>query len=103
MATWAPPAPSGTGSGGLDRYFHSTERRSNVRTEVIAGAATWLTMAYIIFVNPSILGTIPDHTGSFVAGGHTFDAAQVAAVTSLVAGAMTLLMGVYANYPFAMA
>jgi adenine/guanine/hypoxanthine permease len=101
--TWAPEKPATVGTTPLDRYFHITERRSNVRTEVIAGAATWLTMAYIIFVNPSILGTIPDHLGNFVSGGKTFDAAQVAAVTSLVAGAMTLLMGLYANYPFAMA
>jgi adenine/guanine/hypoxanthine permease len=103
MAIWSPPRPSTTGTGGLDRYFHVTERGSTIRTEVIAGAATWLTMAYIIFVNPAILGTIPDRLGNFVAGGKQFDAAQVAAVTALVAGVLTLLMGAYANYPFAMA
>ena len=103
MAIWSPPRPSGTGENGLDRYFHVTERGSSVRTEVIAGAATWLTMAYIIFVNPAIIGTIPDRLGNFVSGGKQFDAAQVAAVTALVAGILTLLMGVYANYPFALA
>ena len=103
MAIWSPPRPSTTGSGGLDRYFHVTERGSTIRTEVIAGAATWLTMAYIIFVNPAIIGSIPDRLGNFVAGGKQFDAAQVAAVTALVAGVLTLLMGAYANYPFAMA
>jgi len=103
MAIWSPPRPSTTGSGGLDRYFHVTERGSTTRTEVIAGAATWLTMAYIIFVNPAIIGSIPDRLGNFVAGGKQFDAAQVAAVTALVAGVLTLLMGAYANYPFAMA
>src|SRR6266545_4579247 len=103
MAIWSPPRPSSTGSGGLDRYFHVTERGSTIRTEVIAGAATWLTMAYIIFVNPAIIGSIPDRLGNFVAGGKQFDAAQVAAVTALVAGVLTLLMGAYANYPFAMA
>jgi AGZA family xanthine/uracil permease-like MFS transporter len=103
LETWAPPKPSSSGANGLDRFFHISERGSNVRTELIAGAATWLTMAYIIFVNPSILGTIPDHLGNFVAGGKQFDAAQVAAVTALVAGALTLIMGVYANYPFALA
>jgi adenine/guanine/hypoxanthine permease len=100
---WAPEKPSTMGTTSLDRYFHITERGSTVRTELIAGAATWLTMAYIIFVNPSILGTIPDHLGNFVSGGKAFEAAKVAAVTSLVAGILCLLMGAYSNYPFAMA
>jgi AGZA family xanthine/uracil permease-like MFS transporter len=102
--TWAPEKPSTEGDTSLDRYFHITERGSNVRTELIAGVATWLTMAYIIFVNGGqFLGQLPDRTGHFVTGGTSFDAGQVAAVTALVAGALTLLMGVYANYPFAMA
>jgi AGZA family xanthine/uracil permease-like MFS transporter len=101
--TWAPEKPSSMGSTPLDKYFHITERGSSVRTELIAGAATWLTMAYIIFVNPSILGSIPDHLGNFVSGGQAFEAAKVAAVTSLVAAILCLLMGAYANYPFAMA
>src|SRR5919201_6668748 len=103
MAIWSPPKPSTAGQTPLDRYFHISERGSTVRTELIAGAATWLTMAYIIFVNPSILGSVKDHLGNFVSGGTAFDAAKVAAVTSLVAGVLTLLMGAYANYPFAMA
>src|SRR5438094_6861570 len=103
MAIWSPPKPSTAGQTSLDRYFHVSERGSTVRTEVIAGAATWLTMTYIVFVNPSILGTIPDHLKNFVSGGPTLDPAKVAAVTSLVAGVMTLVMGVYANYPFALA
>jgi AGZA family xanthine/uracil permease-like MFS transporter len=101
--TWAPEKPSSMGSTPLDEYFHITERGSTVRTELIAGAATWLTMAYIIFVNPAILGTIPDHLGNFVSGGKAFEAAKVAAVTSLVAAILCLLMGAYSNYPFAMA
>jgi AGZA family xanthine/uracil permease-like MFS transporter len=101
--TWAPEKPSTMGSTQLDRFFHITERGSTVRTELIAGGATWLTMAYIIFVNSNTLGTIPDHLGNFVSGGKAFEAAKVAAVTSLVAAVLCLLMGVYANYPFAMA
>src|SRR5947208_7064 len=103
MAIWSPPRPSTSGQNEVDRYFHITERGSTTRTELIAGAATWLTMAYIIFVNPAIIGAIPDKLGNFVSGGKTFDAPQVAAATALVAGALCLLMGVYANYPFAMA
>jgi AGZA family xanthine/uracil permease-like MFS transporter len=92
--------PSGTGSGdGLDRFFHITERGSTVRTEVLAGITTWLTMAYILFVNPSILGFsgIPDLEPL----GLPF--AQVLTVTALTAGVMTILMGVVGRYPFALA
>ncbi|HEX8099045.1 MAG TPA: NCS2 family permease [Actinomycetota bacterium] len=97
LDAWAPPKPSTSGSGGLDRFFHVTERGSTVRTELIAGFATWLTMSYILFVNPQILGSVKDKAGTSLA------APEVAAVTALVAGVITLLMGVYANYPFALA
>ena len=85
-----------TGSG-LDRYFRISERGSSVRTEVIAGLATWLTMAYILFVNPQILGALPDPEGTQL----PFD--QVLTVTALVAGVITIAMGLVANYPFALA
>jgi adenine/guanine/hypoxanthine permease len=96
----ATTAPTGTRSGAndpLDRFFRYSERGSNLRTELIAGAATWLTMAYILFVNPAILGSVAD------AGGTKLPFDQVLSVTALVAGAITLLMGIYANYPFALA
>ena len=82
---------------GIDGFFHISERGSTVRTEVIAGFATWLTMAYILFVNPAILGAVKDHQGV----GLAFP--QVLTVTALVAGVMTLLMGLYGKYPFALA
>jgi adenine/guanine/hypoxanthine permease len=97
MGTWAPPEPSTSGATPLDRYFHVTERGSTVRTELIGGLATWLTMSYILFVNPSILGALPDKNGASL----PFD--QVLAVTALAAAVLTLAMGLYANYPFAMA
>jgi adenine/guanine/hypoxanthine permease len=81
----------------LDRFFKISERGSTVRTEIIAGVATWLTMAYILFVNPAILGTVKDANGTQLA----FD--QVLTVTALAAGVMTLAMGLFANYPFALA
>jgi AGZA family xanthine/uracil permease-like MFS transporter len=95
-------APGGTrpaaGMGAsLDRYFHISERGSTVRTEVVAGLATFLTMSYILFVNPSIIAGNADHTGVALEFG------QVLTVTALVAGIMTLAMGLYANYPFALA
>jgi adenine/guanine/hypoxanthine permease len=91
----ARPAPESR--TGLDRFFRISERGSTVRTELIAGLATWLTMAYILFVNPQILGALPDRDGVQLA----FD--QVLTVTALAAGVMTLAMGLYANYPFAIA
>jgi AGZA family xanthine/uracil permease-like MFS transporter len=85
-----PTAPPSGGSG-LDSFFKLSERGTSVGTEIRAGATTFLVMAYIIFVNPNILGA---------AG---FDAAAVGAGTALVAGLLTILMGVVANYPVAMA
>jgi AGZA family xanthine/uracil permease-like MFS transporter len=66
---------------------------------LIAGAATWLTMAYILFVNPQILGAVKATSGT--PSQLPFD--QVLAVTALVAGVITLVMGLYANFPFALA
>jgi AGZA family xanthine/uracil permease-like MFS transporter len=86
-----PEAPGGR--GGLDRYFEITARGSSVRTEILAGVTTFLTMAYILFVNPSILGL----------GGAGLGFAQVLTVTALAAGVMTVLMGVVGRYPFALA
>ena len=48
------------GGGGLDRFFKISERGSTVRIEIVAGITTWLTMAYILFVNPAILGFVGD-------------------------------------------
>ena len=98
-ATAAPPSARGGSafSARLDRYFRISERGSSVRTELIAGLATWLTMAYILFVNPAILGQVKDGTGA------ALPFPQVLTVTALAAGVMTILMGVVANYPFALA
>jgi len=75
----------------LDRYFKLQEHHTNVRTELIAGATTFLTMAYIIFVNPSILEA---------AG---MDKGAVFVATCLAAALSSLIMGLYANYPIALA
>jgi AGZA family xanthine/uracil permease-like MFS transporter len=75
----------------LDKWFKLSEHRTDVRTELLAGLTTFLTMAYIIFVNPSILGD----------AGMPKDAVFVA--TCLAAALGTLIMGLYANYPIALA
>jgi adenine/guanine/hypoxanthine permease len=93
----ARPGTMRSTSNGLDRYFKITERGSTVRTEILAGLTTWLTMAYILFVNPAILGQVKDVAGT------TLAFSQVLTVTALAAGVMTLAMGIFANYPFALA
>jgi AGZA family xanthine/uracil permease-like MFS transporter len=84
-------------TSGVDGFFRITERGSTVRIELLAGLVTWLTMAYILFVNPAILGAVTDPQGTAL----PFPA--VLTVTALAAGAMTLAMGLYGNYPFAIA
>jgi AGZA family xanthine/uracil permease-like MFS transporter len=60
-------------------------------------------MAYIVVLNPLIIGTVPDADGKFLGGGSAPDLALVAAATALVAGLVTILMGVVANFPLALA
>src|ERR671926_667859 len=71
----------------------NVERKSDLRTELIAGVTTFFTMAYIVVVNPSILAT--EGTGMSFTG--------VLTATVTVCFVMTLLMGVYARLPFAVA
>jgi adenine/guanine/hypoxanthine permease len=76
---------------GIDRYFRISERGSTIGTEVRAGVATFLTMAYILFVNPQILAEagMPVH--------------DVTLATAIAASVATMVMGIFANYPFALA
>ena len=83
----------------LEQMFALRTRGATVGTEVLAGATTFMVMAYIIFVNPAILSFagVPDLAGQ----GPGF--APTLAATCLVAGLMTALMGLVTNYPLAMA
>jgi adenine/guanine/hypoxanthine permease len=82
---------------GLDAYFHISERGSTVQREVRGGLATFFTMAYIIVLNPLILGSAQD------VDGQRLDLGALTTSTALVAFVMTLLMGVVGRYPFAIA
>jgi AGZA family xanthine/uracil permease-like MFS transporter len=82
---------------GLDRFFKISERGSTTSRELRGGLVTFVTMAYIVVLNPLIIGGVPDKSGNIL------PVVQVAAVTALVAGVMTILFGLVANYPFAMA
>ena len=98
------PARGPRGTGTLDRFFEITQRRSTVTRELRGGLVTFFTMAYIVVLNPLIIGTQADSTGAFLGGGDIGRAkVLVAAATALVAGVMTILMGVVANYPLALA
>ncbi|HET9718797.1 MAG TPA: NCS2 family permease [Solirubrobacteraceae bacterium] len=90
-----PPGPSHLGR--LDRWFEITARSSSYRTEILGGATTFLTLVYIVFVNPAILSGGADLHGTKLA----FD--QVLAVTALAGGLLTIVMGVFGKYPFALA
>jgi adenine/guanine/hypoxanthine permease len=89
--------PDAPRRSGLDDYFKITERGSTMRTEILGGLTTFLTMAYILFVNPQILGAVTDNQGT------ALGFPQVLTVTALAAGVMTIAMGVYGRYPFAIA
>ena len=96
--TAAPQAHKPNASGGaLDRYFKITERGSSISAEIRGGLAAFFAMSYIVVLNPLVIGTGADSAGN------TLGVPQVAAVTALVAGVMTILMGVIARQPFAMA
>ena len=99
----AVPEGSQAPSSGLDRYFKISERGSTVGQEIRGGVVTFFTMAYIVVLNPLIIGTVPDGTGEFLGGGDGPNLAMVAAATALVAGVMTIVMGVVANFPLALA
>ncbi len=91
--TAAAPEPK----GGFDRFFEITKRGSTVGTEVRGGVVTFVTMAYIVILNPIILSSGVDVDGNSL--GFT----QVAAVTALTAGVMTVLFGLVTRLPFAFA
>ena len=87
----------------MDRFFSITERGSTVGREVRGGIVTFFTMAYIIVLNPLIIGTQTDGAGEYLGGGDAPNLALVALATAVVAGLMTILMGVVARYPLALA
>ena len=73
----------------MEKLFKLKEHGTNVRTEIIAGLTTFLAMAYILAVNPQILGSVMDPSGVFVA-------------TALASAIATFIMAFLANYPIAL-
>ncbi|ASJ01250.1 NCS2 family permease [Thermococcus gorgonarius] len=79
--------------GWFEKYFEFERYGTDMKTEILAGVTTFMTMAYILFVNPAIL--------SDAMGKEAFN--SLVAVTALSAGFATILMGLYAKKPFALA
>ncbi|MFB7251477.1 NCS2 family permease [Microbacterium sp. NPDC056234] len=98
MTTAPAPAqtPSAEPKNALDRFFEISRRGSTIGTEIRGGIVTFVTMAYIVILNPIILAT-PDVAGDTLPG------PAVAAATALTAGVMTVLFGVITRLPFAFA
>ena len=90
---------------GFDRWFEVTKRGSTYGREIRGGFVTFFTMAYIVVLNPLIIGTAKDVNGLFVGG--TDDVVKaitmVTAATALIAGLMTMLMGAVGRFPIAIA
>jgi len=120
--TTADPAPKLNKR--LDEWFEVTKRGSTLGREIRGGLVTFFTMAYIIVLNPLIIGTAADVKGNLISGQPKFSnfgpgvapadlqtiganvglsIAMVAAATALIAGLMTILMGAYARFPIALA
>ena len=85
-------APRSGGGGAIAEFFKFAERGTDLGTEARAGLTTFMVMAYIIFLN-----------GNIIAGPLGLDPVAVSAGTALIAGIMTIAMGVFGNYPFALA
>jgi len=90
-------APKQERAGLVDRLFGISAAGSTVRTELLAGVTTFMTMAYVLFVNAGVLGSVDDRTG------RRLGFAQVLTATALSAGVSSVGMGVVSNYPFALA
>ncbi|WP_323098052.1 NCS2 family permease [Intrasporangium sp. YIM S08009] len=94
-----------SGVSGVDAFFRITERGSTLAREFRGGVVTFFTMAYIVVLNPIILSGVIDGSGEMIGG--TTDLKQskllVAVGTAVIAGVMSILMGLVANFPIALA
>ena len=100
MAVDSPPSTTTS----WDRWFHLSQRGSTNGREVRGGLVTFFTMAYIVILNPLIIGTAKDSTGAFIGGSSIVTSiAQVTAATALVAGLVTIAMGIFGRFPVALA
>jgi AGZA family xanthine/uracil permease-like MFS transporter len=97
LATGATTTVDAEPKNALDRFFEISRRGSTIAREIRGGIVTFVTMAYIVILNPLILGGVADVSGN------ALDGAQIGAATGLTAGVMTILFGLVARLPFALA
>ncbi|WP_292904922.1 NCS2 family permease [Microbacterium sp.] len=97
LATGATATVDAEPKNALDRFFEISRRGSTIGREIRGGIVTFVTMAYIVILNPLILGGVADVSGN------ALDGAQIGAATGLTAGVMTILFGLVARLPFALA
>lgn len=107
MSSSTTEKPKSGFAASLDRYFQITKRGSTIGTEFRGGLVIFMTMVYIIILNPIILAFSPDVNGNVIGGGSIDDFAfapqAVASATALSAGLLTILFGLVARLPFALA
>src|SRR5690606_4951168 len=94
---------TGPATGRLDRFFRITERGSTTGRELGGGLVTFFAMAYIVILNPLILGGTSAENAPVDAAGRCLQTAQVRPMTGLAAGGLTILFGLVASLPFALA
>ncbi|MGF6822936.1 AGZA family xanthine/uracil permease-like MFS transporter [Microbacterium sp. ZKA21] len=97
LATGATTTVDAEPRNAVDRFFEITRRGSTFAREIRGGIVTFVTMAYIVILNPLILAGVDD------VAGNALDPAQIGAATGLTAGVMTILFGLIARLPFALA
>jgi AGZA family xanthine/uracil permease-like MFS transporter len=97
LATGTTTTVDATPKNGFDKFFEITRRGSSLGREFRGGIVTFVTMAYIVILNPLILGGAKD------VAGNVLNPAEIAASTGLTAGVMTILFGLIARLPFAIA
>ena len=103
MSTETTQRPAATGR--LDGFFRITERGSTVAREVRGGFVTFFTMVYIVVLNPIILSGATDGSGLMIGGVADLEQSKllVAVGTAVIAGLMSILMGLFGNFPIALA
>jgi AGZA family xanthine/uracil permease-like MFS transporter len=102
MSAVSTATPTGA-RGAIDRYFSITERGSTFGRDVRGGIVTFFAMSYILVLNPLIIGLVPDGTGQYLGGGDAPNLPAIAAGTALIAGVMSVLMGLVGRFPLALA
>ena len=86
----------------MEEFFKLRERKTDVKTEILAGITTFMTMAYVLAVQPSAIVGFGDAASLTDANGYVISKSAILIMCALVSGVITIFMGLYANFPFAL-